>query len=117
VWFTDEAIASWRAVPRATLGRQPHYSDLAISTALTLRAVFGLPLRQTAGLIGSILQLLALDLPVPSFFTPGPARPDAEVADRETWHEEAALVAQAAHQLGRDDRPDRRLYADRPRRR
>jgi hypothetical protein len=36
---------------------------------LTLRAVFHLPLRQTEGLIGSILQLLGLDLPVPDFST------------------------------------------------
>jgi hypothetical protein len=48
---------------------QPHYSDLAITTALTLRAVFHLPLRQTEGLIGSVLQLLGLDLPVPDFST------------------------------------------------
>jgi hypothetical protein len=65
VWFTDEAIAAWKAAPRTTPGGQPHYSDLAITTALTLRAVFRLPLRQTEGLIGSVLQLLGLDLPVP----------------------------------------------------
>jgi hypothetical protein len=65
VWFTDEAIAAWRAAPRTTPGGQPHYSDLAITTVLTLRAVFHLPLRQTEGLIGSILQLLGLDLSVP----------------------------------------------------
>jgi hypothetical protein len=47
-WFTDEAIAAWSAAPRTTPGRQPHYSDLAITTALTLRAVFRLPLCQTA---------------------------------------------------------------------
>jgi hypothetical protein len=69
VWFTDEAIAAWKAAPRTTPGGQPHYSDLAITTALTLRAVFHLPLRQTEGLIGSILQLLGLDLPVPDFST------------------------------------------------
>jgi hypothetical protein len=34
-----------------------------------LRAVFHLPLRQTEGLIGSVLQLLGLDLPVPDFST------------------------------------------------
>ena len=45
------------------------YSDLAITTALTLRAVFRLALRQTEGLIGSILQLLDLDLPVPDHST------------------------------------------------
>jgi hypothetical protein len=55
VWFTEEAIAAWRAEPRTTRGGQPHYSPLAIRTALTLRAVFRLALRQTEGLIGSIL--------------------------------------------------------------
>jgi hypothetical protein len=69
VWFTDEAIGAWKAVPRTTPGGQPHYSDLAITTALILRAVFRLALRQTEGLIGSILQLLHIDLPVPNFST------------------------------------------------
>src|SRR5919112_669173 len=69
VWFTAEAIEGWRAAPRTTRGGQPSYSDLAITTALTLRAVFRLPLRQTEGLIGSILQLLGLDLPVPDHST------------------------------------------------
>jgi hypothetical protein len=69
VWFTDEAIAAWKAAPRTTPGGQPHYSDLAITAALTLRAVFRLPLRQTEGLIGSVLQLLGLDLSVPDYST------------------------------------------------
>jgi transposase len=69
VWFTDEAIAAWKAAPRTTPGGQPHYSDLAVRTALTLRAVFHLALRQTEGLISSILRLLGLDLPVPDFST------------------------------------------------
>ena len=69
VWFTDEAIAAWKAAPRTSPGGQPHYSDLAITTALTLRAVFHLALRQTEGLIGSVLRLLDLDLPVPDFST------------------------------------------------
>ena len=69
IWFTAEAIADWRAQPRATPGGQRHYSDLAIETALTLRAVFGLALRQTEGLIGSIMQLLEIDLPVPDHTT------------------------------------------------
>ena len=51
VWFSQEAIAAWRAEPRTTPGGQPHYSALAIRTALTLRAVFRLALRQTEGLI------------------------------------------------------------------
>jgi hypothetical protein len=42
---------------------------LAITTALTLRAVFGLALRQTEGLIASLLRLLGLDLAAPDHST------------------------------------------------
>jgi hypothetical protein len=69
VWFTAEAIEGWRAEARTGRGGQAKYSDLAIATALTLRAVFRLALRQTEGLIGSILQLLGLDLAVPDHST------------------------------------------------
>ena len=69
VWFTDAAIAAWKAQPRTTPGGRPLYSDLAIATALTLRAVFRLALRQTEGLIGSIIALLGLDLAVPDHST------------------------------------------------
>jgi len=69
VWFTDEAIRAWAAEPRTTHGGQPWYSPLAILTALTLRAVFRLALRQTEGLIGCVIHLLGLDLPVPDHTT------------------------------------------------
>src|SRR6185437_9323986 len=69
VWFTDAAIAGWRAEPRTSRGGQAWYSPLAILTALTLRAVFRLALRQTEGLIGSVTRLLGLDLPVPDHTT------------------------------------------------
>src|SRR4051812_3166837 len=52
-----------------TRGGQPDYSSLAILTALTLRAVFHLPFRQTEGLIGSVIGLLGLDLAVPDHTT------------------------------------------------
>ncbi|MGY0790297.1 IS5 family transposase [Azospirillum argentinense] len=69
VWVSDEAIAYWKAAPRTTPGGQPSYSDLAIMTGLMLRAVFRLALRQTEGLIASVLQLLGLELPVPDHST------------------------------------------------
>src|SRR4051795_498355 len=69
VWFTPEAIEAWRAEPRTTRGGQAFYSDLAIATTLTVRAVFRLALRQTEGLIGSLLQLLDLNLAVPDHST------------------------------------------------
>jgi hypothetical protein len=49
-------------VPRTTRGGQPWYSPLAILTALTLRAVFRLALRQTEGFLG-------LNLAVPDHST------------------------------------------------
>jgi hypothetical protein len=69
IWFTEEALAGWRAQPRTTPGGQRHYSNLAIETALTLRALFRLALRQSEGLIGSILRMLGIDLPVPDHTT------------------------------------------------
>ena len=69
VWFTDEAVATWKAEPRTTCGGQRWYSPLAILTALTLKAVFRLALRQTEGLIGSIIHLLGLALSVPDHST------------------------------------------------
>ena len=69
IWFTKEALVGWRAQSRKTPGGQPHYSNLAIETALTLRAVFRLALRQSEGLIGSIMELLEIDLPVPDHST------------------------------------------------
>ena len=83
IWFTEEAITAWKAEPRTTPSGQLCYSAMAIATALTLRAVFHLALRQTEGLIGSVVHLLGLDLPVPDHTTlgrrarglPVPARP------------------------------------------
>jgi hypothetical protein len=69
VWFTAEAVQAWRAEPRTGRGGQPRYSSLAINTALTLRAVFRLALRQTEGLLASILRLLGLDIAVPDHTT------------------------------------------------
>src|SRR6266446_346799 len=76
VWFTEAAIAAWKAEPRATRGGQPRYSALAITTALTLWAVFRLALRQTEGLIASLLRLLGLDLGAPDPFDDQPTRRD-----------------------------------------
>jgi hypothetical protein len=69
VWFSEEAIQAWRAEPRTTPGGQSHYSALAITTALTMRMVFHLALRQTEGLIESVIRLLGLDLEVPDYST------------------------------------------------
>jgi len=65
VWFTEETVTAWKAETPTTRGKQSRYSVLAIATALTPPAVFRVALRQTEGLIGSIMALLGLDLAVP----------------------------------------------------
>src|SRR3954463_12214007 len=69
VWLSDEAVEAWEAERRTSRGGQPEYSDLAILTALTFKAVFRLASRQTEGLIGSIIGLLGLDLSGPDHTT------------------------------------------------
>jgi hypothetical protein len=69
VWFTDEAIAEWRAPATGRRGGQPIYSALAIETALTIRLVFHQPLRQTEGLLQSIANVLGLDIAIPDHTT------------------------------------------------
>ena len=69
VWLAPDAIATWEAVGVGTRGGQLQYSDLAIETALTLRLIFHLPLRQTEGFLTSIFGMLGLDLSAPDHTT------------------------------------------------
>ncbi len=69
VWFDGDAIETWNAAPSGLPGGQRRYSDLAIITALTLRTVFHLPLRQTEGFLESVIQLMGLDLMTPDHTT------------------------------------------------
>ena len=70
VWFSADAVGRWLARPTGARGGQRIYSDFAIETALTLRLVFNLPLRQTEGFVGSLLGLMDLEhLPVPDHRT------------------------------------------------
>ncbi len=66
LWI-DEAVVAGR---RASGGKGWLYGDAAILCALSLRAVFGLALRQTEGFLVDLTRLLGLDLPVPDHTTP-----------------------------------------------
>lgn len=69
LWVTPEALAGWHAPRRKTRGGQARYSDLAIETTLTLGTVFGMRLRQTEGLLHSLLGLMGLNVPIPDHTT------------------------------------------------
>ena len=51
VWLSSEAIAAWTPRRSGRRGGQRRYSDLAIETALTLRLLYHLPLRQAEGFL------------------------------------------------------------------
>jgi hypothetical protein len=69
LWFTEEAVAAWRAPATGERGGQPIYSATAIETGLALRLVFHQPLRQTEGLLRSIANVLELDIAIPDHTT------------------------------------------------
>lgn len=60
---------TWRPLPTGKRGRQQQFSDAAIQTCLTMKVLFGMPLRQTTGFVESLLQLVGLDWAVPDFCT------------------------------------------------
>lgn len=67
VWFDPDMI--WHAEKSGKRGRPETFSNAAIQTYLTLKVLFGLPLRQTVGLVESLIQMAGLDWPVPDFST------------------------------------------------
>ena len=69
LWFDEEAVQAWSAPRGGVPGGQRKYSNLAILTALTLRTVFRLPLRQTEGFVASLIGLMGLKLDTPDHTT------------------------------------------------
>lgn len=59
----------WAPPPTSKRGRKPSYGDTAILTCLTLKVLFGMPLRQTTGFVQSLLKLVGLDWVVPDLCT------------------------------------------------
>jgi IS5 family transposase len=69
LWLSPEAVSKWKPRGLGKRGGQRKYSDLAIETALTLRLVFHLPLRQTEGFITSVFVMMGINLEVPDHTT------------------------------------------------
>ena len=67
IWFDPEM--EWLAAPSGRRGRPTIFSDVAVQACLMLKALFGLPLRQTTGMVASLLRLAKLDWPVPDYST------------------------------------------------
>ena len=64
IWF--DPVMVWVPPPS---GRRGRLSDAAIQACLTLKVLFGMPLRQTTGFVQSLLRLIGLGWSVPDFST------------------------------------------------
>jgi hypothetical protein len=69
LWISQDVLDAGMAPKSGKRGAQPMYADIAIETALTLRLLCRLPLRQAEGFLGSRLKLLGLALPWPDHTT------------------------------------------------
>ena len=69
LWLSADATDAWRPSPSGRPGAPKKFSDCAIETALTLRLVFRVPLRQAEGFLRSVLSLMGVDLAAPDHTT------------------------------------------------
>lgn len=70
VWVSDDVVTEWlNAELSGEPGASNYYSDTAIGCMLMLQAVYHLKLRQTEGLMRSIMELMGLELAVPDYTT------------------------------------------------
>ncbi|RJE77577.1 hypothetical protein BGP78_00815 [Pseudoalteromonas sp. MSK9-3] len=68
IWLSESAISKWRNTEKyGARGRSNHYSDLAIETCLTLRALFQLPFRALEGFVNSLLTMMDTSLQSPGY--------------------------------------------------
>jgi len=67
VWLDKDM--QWYATVSGKRGRQRTFSDAAIQFCLSIKCLFGLALRQSLGLVESLLRLAGLDWRVPDFST------------------------------------------------
>lgn len=59
IWLDKDM--TWFAPKVGAKGRPPVFSDAAVQFCLMVKVLFGLPLRQTTGMVASILSMAGLD--------------------------------------------------------
>ena len=67
VWLDKDL--QWYAPATGKRGRQPIFSDATIQFCLSIKSLLGLPLRQSLGMVESLLRLAGLEWKVPDFST------------------------------------------------
>ena len=67
IWLDKDMI--WLAPHDGSPGRPSVFSDAAVQFCLTIKVLFKLPLRQTIGMVASLLKMANLDWAVPDYTT------------------------------------------------
>ena len=67
IWLDRDL--QWPGLASGKRGRPSLFSDAAIQFCLTIKALFGLALRQAMGMVESLLKLAGLSWPVPDYST------------------------------------------------
>ena len=67
IWLDKDM--TWLAPRDGSPGRPAVFSDAAIQFCLTIKVLFKLPLRQTTGMVASLLKMAGLDWAVPDYTT------------------------------------------------
>ncbi len=67
IWLDKDM--TWLVPHDGSLGRPTAFSGAPIQVCLTIKILFNLPLRQTTGMVASLLKMANLDLSVPDCTT------------------------------------------------
>lgn len=94
IWFCEDAVKKWNAPEekQRKKGRPKLYSDACIHTCQVFRSLFKQALRQTEGLITSIIQLLDLDLKTPDHTTLSRRLSNIKVSKKSYVSEEPKMI-------------------------
>jgi len=69
-WISEDFIRKWKAISKTgKRGRPQDYADIAITSMLTIKAVFRLPYRGTKGFMESLVQWGGLPIEIPCYTT------------------------------------------------
>ena len=68
-WFSKEIVHDWNGSNQAVAHGNQKYSNMVILCGLTLRQLFRLPLRATAGMMKSLVELMKLVVCTPDYST------------------------------------------------
>jgi hypothetical protein len=93
VWLSDDALSVWYAPECRKRGHPQVYSNKAIEAALTIGAVFGLPLRGCQGFVDSLFALLRSELRCPDYSTLCRRREDLSISIPQRKAAEPLVIA------------------------